>query len=131
MSIAGRNRIRGSTVQVYRPQKLEGTGGQQARVPVKLLEGVRLELIPITDEIAVKVFGVTERIELSTMADGWTGIEKGDLFAVTAGTYAEKVFAVVAARPLGATAANPDGRFKELGLAASLETLGLPAGETP
>jgi hypothetical protein len=123
MSIVGRNLTKGSTVQVYRPQKTEGSGGQQARIPVKLLVNELIELVPIADEVAVRIFGEAERVEVTAMVELWKGIQKSDVFAVTAGTYAEKLFVVVAARPLG--------RYQELGLAGTIETLGLPEGETP
>src|SRR5687768_13223037 len=121
MSIAGRNRIQGSTVQVYRKTKLEGSGGQQAGAPVKLLADEPLRLETLTDELALRLFGEGERVERSAKIETWKGVEKGDLLVVTAGLHADstKVLKVVATVPLFATPAQPLGRYQELGLAAT------------
>lgn len=101
MSIATRNRIRGAACDVYRPLPLEGTGGQTLTVFCLLLSAERLELLPVTDEIAREIFGLDERVECSVLVSAARGIAQGDGIAVTTGPHAGRRFRVLATRQLG------------------------------
>jgi len=111
VSVEGRNAIRGSTLSVYRP-----TDGNDAVTwtAVTALADVKLELYPVIDEIARKVFGAD--VEVETMALTALDIRKKDGLVVSAGTYAGTRFRV--------TAAKPFKRFTQLALAATTEAIG-------
>ena len=101
MSIAARNRLRGSTCQVHRPLTVEGTGGQAVVLYPLLLVDTPIELLPVTDEIARQIFGLDDRIDCSALVPRSLGIARGDGVAVSDGAHAGERFFVLAARQLG------------------------------
>jgi len=111
MSVAGRNMVRGSSLTTYHPEETDDAidWGQ----PV--LEEVKVELLPATDEVAREVFGADRRVELTAMVpSSWDLLEK-DGVVVNDGAYAGENLRVTARRPLG--------RYAEVGLERTTEAI--------
>jgi hypothetical protein len=113
MSIAKRNARFGTTFTVYRPT----TGDDSTAWGSAILTGIKLEVLPTTDELARKIFGTESRVAFTVLAQA--DIRKGDGLVATAGLYAGQRFRVAAAPPYqGFTE-----QFVELGLEATTEAI--------
>jgi hypothetical protein len=113
MSIAKRNARFGSTFTVYRPT----VGDDSIAWGSAILTGIKLEVLPATDEIARRIFGAEARVEFTVLAQA--DIRKGDGLVATAGSYSGSRFRVAAAPPY----AGFTEQFVELGLVATTEAI--------
>lgn len=108
MSVAGRNAINGSTLEAFRPDKDEGTGGQ-TNVTWQPLGTFRMELHTPTNEVLQMVFGAGTDVRctgyVEPKEEAWAGLEKLDLVKVVEGRHAGAVFQV--------TAVIENGRFRQ------------------
>jgi hypothetical protein len=117
MSLGGRNYHRGSTCHIMRQHKAEASGGQTSVTWVAHRTNIRIALHVVSDDVARKIFGETEAVDLMAMTPSAWEVRKGDGFIVTSGLYARQTtepraeggrYLVVGARQFG--------RFTELGL---------------
>ena len=111
MSIAGRNATFGSTLTVYRP-----TEGDDSITwsPVSGLTGIKLDLMPVVNEIDRQAFGNDVNITIMAL-DPSKSILKRDGIVVTAGTHAGLNFRVEHALVFHT--------FTQLGLKATTEPI--------
>lgn len=109
MSLAGLNARHGSTLSVYRPT----VGDDSVNWGSAVFAAVRLELLPMTDEVAREVFGSDARVECMVLTT--LDVRKSDGIVVSAGTYAGSRFRVMEAKPFR--------RFTQLGLERTTEPI--------
>jgi hypothetical protein len=81
VSIDAINARWGSTVTVYRPTEGDDTITWGSAV----LTAIKLDLMPVTNEIAREVFGADVKVECMVLTT--SDIRKGDGLVVTAGTH--------------------------------------------
>lgn len=111
MSVAGRNAAYGSTVNVFRPTEGDDSVSWAA---VSGLTSIKLDLMPVTDEIRRDVFGGDTNIELMALDPSRT-ILKRDGVVVTAGTHSGERYRVESALLFH--------KFTQLGLRATTEPI--------
>jgi hypothetical protein len=111
MSIQGRNAAFGSTVAVWRPTQGDDSITWAA---VSGLSAIKLDLMPVTDEVLREVFGVDSKIEVMAL-DPSKLILKGDGLVVSAGTHTGSKFRVEQTLIFH--------KFTQLGLRATTETI--------
>lgn len=112
MSIQGRNARVGSTLTVYRPTEGDDSVSWAA---VSGLTGVKMDLMPVTDEVRRNVFGGDSNIEVMAL-DHTKTIAKRDGVVVTAGDHSGRRFRVESALLFHT--------FIQLGLVATTEAIG-------
>lgn len=115
MSIAGRNRHRGSTAHVYRAIKAERDGGLTGRTWVRVVTDLRVALHAAADEIARRIWGQEAAIDAVIMVPAAVDIRADDALIVLAGEYAGQRFYVQGARSLR--------RYRECALVSTPEVI--------
>lgn len=103
MSVRGRNTVRGVLLDVYRPTATRDDGGTVTRTwGTPVATGLRIELSTIQLEIARRVFGTEDRIDLSCVLsrDDYS-LQLEDGILVHTGRHAGERFVIIAGRPLG------------------------------